>query len=67
MKSAFNWVGSTYKKWLVESKKSRVLKLYEKKDYVEMVRLFTSQKDYAAVTFDEFPFLYYMISSSSSM
>lgn len=40
MKSLFEWVSTTYRKRLIESKKNRLLKLYEKKNYEEMANLF---------------------------
>jgi len=67
MKSILNWGSTTVRGWVVNNKKRRLLALYEKGKYTDMAKLFKGEKDYVAVTFDKFPFLYYIISNFYSM
>jgi hypothetical protein len=63
MKSMISWVTSSYRRWVVSGKKNRLIKLYEKGKYEDIPQLFKGEKDYKEVTYDDFPFLYFMIST----
>lgn len=63
MKSMLGWVTTGYRNWVVNGKKNRLLKLYERGKYEDIPRLFKREKDYKEVTYDDFPFLYFMIST----
>lgn len=63
MKSMLGWVTTGYRNWVVNNKKNRLLKLYERGNYEDIPRLFKNEKDYKEVTYDDFPFLYFMIST----
>lgn len=62
MKSIVSGLTSSFRKWRVDSKRDRILKLYQKKDYQFIPTLFKNEKDYHEITIDEFPFLYYAVS-----
>lgn len=63
MKSIIGLATNSYRGWVVSGKKNRLIKLYEKAKYEEIPRLFKGEKDYKEVTYDDFPFLYFMIST----
>jgi hypothetical protein len=52
MSSIFQWVSETVRSVIINSKKSRLLKWYEKGRYDKMASLFKNQQDYAKITFD---------------
>ena len=66
MKSIINWCTSSYRGWIVNNKKTRLLKLYEAGKYIDIPNLFKGEKDYKEITYDDFPFLYFMISKTSA-
>ena len=66
MKSILNWCTGSYRGWLVNNKKTRLLKLYEAGKYLDIPTLFKGEKDYKEITYDDFPFLYFMISNPSA-
>jgi hypothetical protein len=63
MKSWINWCSTSFRDIIVSHKKRRLIHFYEKGKYQEMANLFRTEKDYVSVRFDEFPFLYYIVSS----
>lgn len=66
MKSFITWCRGSYRSWVVDSRRSRLMKFYEKKDYESVASLFKNEKDYAEISIDEFPFPYFMISKYSA-
>ena len=42
MKSILSWGSTTYRRWVVDGKKNRLIKLYEKQKYDEMAKLFNN-------------------------
>jgi hypothetical protein len=67
MKAWLNWSSNGYRNIVVNHKKRRLLHFYEKGKYQEMAGLFRNENDYVSVKFDEFPFLYYIVSNADSI
>lgn len=47
---------------MLERKQDKLLKFYDNQKYDKIPSLFKTQKDYEEITFDDFPFLYLIIS-----
>jgi hypothetical protein len=62
-----NWCSSGFRNIVVNHKKRRLLHFYQKGKYQEMAGLFRSENDYVSVKFDEFPFLYYIVSNGNTI
>ena len=53
---------TTYRGLVVSNKKSRIISYYESGKYDKIPKLFKKELDYKEITYDDFPFLYYLIS-----
>lgn len=63
MKSLLNWCTTTYRGLIISNKKSRILNYYESGKFDKIPKLFKKELDYKEITYDDFPFLYYLIST----
>lgn len=61
--SIFEYFKWKFSRFMLERKQNKLLKFYENKKYENIGNLIKTQKDYEEITFDEFPFLYFMIST----